>query len=346
MEHQNHWKKLHELWKQYSILVCVLASVACVSLFLVNRADALYILTGASDSAIVLDRTADANAAKDFSSQLVYVGAKASGYEVTLKAGQNVSVSFDGATVAAASQGETISALLNRLHIEPTPLDMVLVDLSGDYTKLTIAEDLTYYDKVVESVDYETVRTPSVYLPQGTEQVVQAGQDGTRTAVYEVVYSGGELVSRQFVDEEDSTAINEIVAVGTAVSTVSASDRIASVSKSDDGSGVLAFQSGGTMRFSSVKSMTATAYTQGVPGVDSRTATGTTVHVGTVAVDRNVIPLGTKMYILTNDGRVVYGVAVAEDTGVRGNKVDLYYDTYSQCINFGRRACTVYLLSD
>ena len=36
--------------------------------------------------------------------------------------------------------------------------------------------------------------------------------------------------------------------------------------------------------------------------------------------------------------------AVAEDTGVRGNKVDLYYDTYQQCINFGRRAATVYIL--
>ena len=40
----------------------------------------------------------------------------------------------------------------------------------------------------------------------------------------------------------------------------------------------------------------------------------------------------------------IYGMAVAEDTGVKGNKVDLYYDTYQQCINFGRRTCTVYIL--
>lgn len=62
-----------------------------------------------------------------------------------------------------------------------------------------------------------------------------------------------------------------------------------------------------------------------------------------MAVDKKVIPLGTKMYIVTNDG-VVYGTAVAEDTGVKGNKVDLYYETYQQCINFGRRSCTVYIL--
>ena len=63
-----------------------------------------------------------------------------------------------------------------------------------------------------------------------------------------------------------------------------------------------------------------------------------------MAVDKSVIPLGTRMYIVTNDGSVVYGPAVAADTGVRGNIVDLYYDTYQQCINFGRRSCTVYIL--
>ena len=73
-------------------------------------------------------------------------------------------------------------------------------------------------------------------------------------------------------------------------------------------------------------------------------STGTFVRKGVVAVDKNVIPLGTKMYIVSNDGSVVYGMAVAEDTGVHGNKVDLYYDTYQQCINFGRRSCTVYIL--
>ena len=89
--------------------------------------------------------------------------------------------------------------------------------------------------------------------------------------------------------------------------------------------------------------MTATAYTAGHGGADTVTATGTVVRMGTVAVDKRVIPLGTKMYIVTNDG-LVYGMAVAEDTGVRGNTVDLYYDTYQQCINFGRRSCTVYIL--
>ena len=88
--------------------------------------------------------------------------------------------------------------------------------------------------------------------------------------------------------------------------------------------------------------MTATAYTTGYDGVGTVTASGTAVHVGTVAVDKSVIPLGTRMYIVA--GGIVYGLAVAEDTGVKGSTIDLYYDSYDECIQFGRRSCTVYLL--
>ena len=108
--------------------------------------------------------------------------------------------------------------------------------------------------------------------------------------------------------------------------------------------GTLTLADGTTLAFTGVKSMTATAYTAGHGGADYTTATGTLVRVGTVAVDKSVIPLGTRMYIVSNDGSVVYGLAVAEDTGVRGNIVDLYYNTYEECINFGRRGCTVYIL--
>ena len=53
-------------------------------------------------------------------------------------------------------------------------------------------------------------------LPEGTEQVVQEGADGVRTSIYEVVWSGGEELSRQFVEELDSTAVDEVVEYGTA----------------------------------------------------------------------------------------------------------------------------------
>lgn len=187
------------------------------------------------------------------------------------------------------------------------------------------------------------MRVANPELAQGTERVVQEGSDGVSTSVYEVVWSNGKQVSRQFVEELENTAVDEIVEYGTAAKTVTSADTLTSVNQNADGSGTLVFASGATLNFSSAKSMTATAYTAGHGGADNYTATGTAVRVGTVAVDKNVIPLGTRMFIVTSDG-IVYGMAVAEDTGVRGNKVDLYYDTYQQCINFGRRSCTVYIL--
>lgn len=65
------------------------------------------------------------------------------------------------------------------------------------------------------------------------------------------------------------------------------------------------------------------------------TATGTTATTGrTIAVDKNVIPLGTTVYI---DG-VPY---VAEDTGVSGNWIDLYMGSHEAALQWGVKYCTV-----
>ena len=85
-----------------------------------------------------------------------------------------------------------------------------------------------------------------------------------------------------------------------------------------------------------VANMKATAYTH----TGNQTATGTWPKVGTIAVDPRVIPLGTRVYV------VGYGYAVAEDTGgaIKGNIIDLFMETENQCINWGRRNVTVYIL--
>lgn len=322
--------------------VCVTTLVLTVCWFTTDRAAALYILTNEDDASIVLEQGASV---ADFSSQMVYIGTNASGFELTLAAGRPVTVLYDGASISTTSRQETVSELLNRVHTIPGPLDMVGVDLKDTGLTLTVASDLTYYERVTESAPHQTVLVNDSGLAAGTRKVVQTGADGICSAVYEVTYSGGERVSRQLVSEEDSTAVDEIVHVGTASAAPESGDRVVNVAKNADGSGTLTFSSGAALNFSSAKSMTATAYTKGYGGADSCTATGTTVRVGVVAVDKRVIPLGTKLYIVSADGKVTYGMAVAEDTGVSGNIVDLYYDTYQQCIEFGRRAATVYVLN-
>lgn len=333
--------------------VGITALVLTACWFTTERAAALYILTDEDDATIVLEQ---GTRVADFSSQMVYIGTNASGFELTLAAGWPVTVLYNGASISTTSRQETVSELLNRVHTVPGPLDMVAVDLKDTGLTLTVASDLTYYEHVTQSDPYQTVFVNDPALEAGTQEVVQTGVDGVCSAVYEVSYSGGERVSRQLVSQGDSTAVDEIVHVGTAsvpVASVPANvpagipdsgDRVVDVAKNADGGGTLTFASGETLNFSSVKSMTATAYTKGYGGADGCTATGTAVRVGVVAVDQRVIPLGTRLYIVTADGRVTYGMAVAEDTGVSGNIVDLYYDTYQQCIEFGRRAATVYVL--
>lgn len=79
-----------------------------------------------------------------------------------------------------------------------------------------------------------------------------------------------------------------------------------------------------------------------------KTSTGRLAQYGVVAVDPKKIPYGTKMYICSADGSVVYGYAVAGDTGgglVRGQVlVDLYYNSINECYWFGGRQMRVYIL--
>src|SRR5450830_1042165 len=83
--------------------------------------------------------------------------------------------------------------------------------------------------------------------------------------------------------------------------------------------------------------MVATAYFSG-----GKTATGLRARKGIVAVDPSVIPLGTKLYI---EG---YGEAQAADIGssIKGNRIDLCFDSLQECMAFGKRTINVYLVEN
>ena len=62
--------------------------------------------------------------------------------------------------------------------------------------------------------------------------------------------------------------------------------------------------------------------------------------ISTIAVDPDVIPLGTKVYVSG------YGLAIAADTGgaIKGNIIDVFLNTNEECISWGRRNVTVQIL--
>ncbi|KAB7706623.1 LysM peptidoglycan-binding domain-containing protein [Bacillus aerolatus] len=92
-------------------------------------------------------------------------------------------------------------------------------------------------------------------------------------------------------------------------------------------------------------SVSATAYTAQCAGCSGITATGINLNndrnAKVIAVDPNVIPLGSKVYV---EG---YGTAVAGDTGgaIKGNKIDLHVPTKDQALDWGRRTVNVTILN-
>jgi len=85
-----------------------------------------------------------------------------------------------------------------------------------------------------------------------------------------------------------------------------------------------------------------TAYTS---SAGSMTASGRVVErnpsgISTVSDDPNIIPFGTYLYI---EG---YGYAVAADKGsaIKGNEVDVFFNSDSDCNNWGRQTVKVTIL--
>ena len=301
---------------------------------------ALYVVS--NDSYVHVDDLDGEVFLTDGSAELV---SRSSGKELELTAGSSVTVSYQGESISSVTQKETVSQLLERLDIQPSPLEMVSVSFLDQSLEIRIDSEFVFYEHITNVLPHETVYQYNSRKPAGEETVIQEGSDGEYSEVYEVVFQDREETARQLIDiVVDTPAVPTIIEQGTAKKSVKKSTSgSASIVTNDDGSGTITLANGEVLSFSSKKTMRGTAYTTGGK-VGTITASGTAVRVGVVAVDKNVLPLGTKVYVVSNDGAYVYGLATAEDTGVRGNIIDLYMDSYSECIQFGVRECSVYIL--
>lgn len=92
----------------------------------------------------------------------------------------------------------------------------------------------------------------------------------------------------------------------------------------------------------SLGTFTATAYCPCYScseGYGTSTATGATATEGTtIAVDPKVIPYGTEVII---DGHTY----IAQDCGgaIKGNKIDIYFNTHSKVAKFGKKKVEVFV---
>ena len=173
-----------------------------------------------------------------------------------------------------------------------------------------------------ETIKFDTIVEDDADLDINVQKVKSEGVDGQKEVAYKIVYKDGVEVSRDIKSTKIiSEPKNEIVLKGT--------------------NQVYASRGAGNITFNKKVSCTATAYSGGGRTATGRAPVRSIGGLSTIAVDPSVIPLGSKVYV---EG---YGYAVACDTGgaIRGNKVDLYLNSASECRNWGVKQVDVLVVA-
>lgn len=262
--------------------------------------------------------------------------------EITVRRSQTIHINYCGEKMTVTSHGETVEQLLNRLNMVVEPGDTVSQPVNADtydgmYLRVekVVREDQTYTCSIPHGVSY----CYDSSLPQGMEEVVTPGMDGEMLCTATVTYVNSREVSRKVLSETVTRgAVDEVVAVGTGLTSGKSSDADMPVITEDK----IILPNGEVLSYTGTATGRATAYYN-----RGTTATGTTAQEGVVAVDPKFIPFGTRMFIITDDGEYVYGIATAEDAGdsnIVGSRIDLWMPTKWDCIQFGYRTCTIYFL--
>lgn len=230
-----------------------------------------------------------------------------------------------------------VKDILQDLNVELGDLDYTHPNLNDEVAygdKITIFRVKEVIEEVEEPIPHESIVRKSDKLDTGVTKVIQEGKDGLKIKKIKNVFENGKLVQSNLVEE---TVAEEAIPKIT-----------------EKGTRSVATTTRGNVRYKKVLTMVATAYDNSYQSTGKRpgdkyfgiTASGTKARVGAVAVDPRVIPLGTKLYVEGLDGTKDYGFCVAEDTGgaIKGNKIDLFFNTAGEVKRFGRRKVKVYIL--
>ncbi len=264
--------------------------------------------------------------------------------EITVQRSQNVVIHNCGETVEAVAFGETLEQLLTRLGISVQAqhtVSMPLDTLTYDGMEVRIDYILSTEEIYTVDIPFETTYCYDPNLPEGQEKVLVAGVTGQMRVAANVVYTNAQESNRSVIEETViQQPVNQIIAIGTNTGNQNTPDVPAI------GDGIIVTTTGEILTYTKAMKFKATAYTKTDAGCDDYTALGTLARVGAIAVDPKVIPYGTRMFIVSDDGQYIYGIATAEDCGggVQGNHVDLYFDTTAECFKFGVRSVTIYFL--
>jgi len=233
------------------------------------------------------------------------------GLRVVIERSTPVFVTADGRTTHTRTRGKTVGGTLMDLGVIVTgsdrvtpPLDQPVVD--QQQIRVVRIAHVTLVER--KPISYESIMIPDDELEIDQQRLAQAGKDGEFRQRYKVVFEDGREVSRDLVDAWTAAQpITRVVAYGRKI--------VARQLDSSDGS----------ITYWRKIRMYATSYSPARAGTPvtaawyGRTRIGLQLRKGIVAVDPQVIPLGSYVYVPG------YGVAIAGDTGggVKGKWIDL-----------------------
>lgn len=260
-----------------------------------------------------------------------------------------VEITADGKkTKVMVTDGATVADVLEKANIVLGEDDTVSKKLSKKVkADMEIVVGRVSYSthKETETLHYKTVTKKDSSMYTNQSKVKQAGKDGTQVVTYKDKYVDGKLVESEIVKTKvKKAAQDKIVLVGTKSRPVVSVSGRATISELTPPASLELDENGRPTKYKKVITGKGTAYSSG-----TTCSTGVSVKPGYVAVNPKQIPYGTRMYIVSADGKYNYGYAIAADTGGfawngSGTVVDLFMWSEKDCVNFGRRNVEIYIL--
>ena len=265
---------------------------------------------------------------------------------ITITRAYDIIVYADGREIKVPVVGGTVAEALEKAGIVLGEYDLIDTPMDAEVdkeTKITITRVNYSLRASTSEIPFETVYIDNSNMVIGEERVVTEGENGVRTYVVKEKYVDGVLSGQEMTaDNIEKEAVTMVIERGTALA-----EPYAKMDSPEE----LTLVNGLPDSFTRVVSGKATAYTA---GYNARTASGRKAEIGTAAVNPNVIPYGSELYIVSQDGTQVYGYAIAADTGIAlmdgtvaidlyfGNKYDHYYDS----CRWGAVQVDIYVLSE
>lgn len=283
------------------------------------------------------------------------------GLEIKIKRAFSVTISADGDLTTVYMCSGTVADALNKAVITYDDDDIISHPLDEQLTqnstvKLTRIEYVQREDTQV--IKYSVKEEKTSTLNKGQSKIKQKGINGEKVFTYTDKYVDGELTQSTLKDTKvTKQAVEEIRLVGTksVAKAASAGVKASGVKLASGVKTISVIAPPSSLKLTA--NNTPASYKKKYVGTASAyygggiTATGKSVKPGYVAVNPRQIPYHTAMWIVSNDGKFVYGYSFAEDTGgfvkwtgKRSTLCDLYMNTYSECASFGRRGVTIYVL--